>query len=625
MCGIAGLFSANKSAENRQAVVHKMTTSLNHRGPDSFGFWSDESGLSLGHTRLSIVDLSEFGHQPMQSEFDESVISFNGEIYNHTSLRQELQRSGVRFRGHSDTEVLLACLSHYGLHKTLELVRGMFAFAWWQPRKKRLTLARDPFGEKPLYFGKVGKDFLFASELKSFYSHPEFQLDLDHGSISLFLKYNYVPAPNSILSHVHKLMPGHFLEANLESNSNLQQIAYWQPENEIDRLPAFESEEEGLAALSRSLSQSVGRQLIADVPVGVLLSSGVDSSLIASLAQENLKEKVKTFSIGFESREYDESEAAKKIAEYLGTDHTNYIFSEADLLALIPELPGIYDEPFSDSSQLPTIILSKLVRQKVKVALSGDGGDEVFAGYNRHVSLLPMFHQLHKLPHWSRRLLGKTLLTTPARKLAKLTGLPYVGHKLEKLQKIANSETVSEAYDALLSHWDPAEILSSKKTLASNRIAISSLQDILLRDTKTYLPDDILVKVDRASMSQSLEVRCPYLDLDVFRTAMRLPESLKVANGQGKVALRSLLSQRLPRHLIGQKKRGFSVPLDEWFRTSLRQWLTDMLSEERLSRQGLFDPIVVQKYLQEHLSGKRDWQYHLWDLVVFQSWLDSRK
>lgn len=626
MCGIAGLFSKNRSADHRQFLVHKMTEALSHRGPDSFGYWSDAAGLSFGHRRLSILDLSEAGHQPMISPVDDSVLIFNGEIYNHEHLKEKLGQQGLSLKGHSDTEALLNHLALFGLEATLAELRGMFAFAWWQPNERRLSLARDRFGEKPLYFGQLGAEFVFASELKSLSENKELPVEIDPQSLGLFLKYNYIPAPHSIYRGIQKLKPGHFLNVHVDQSSDLQQKAYWTPENEIGKEREDFSDAEAIERTKDLLSSSIRQQLVADVPVGILLSSGVDSSLVASLAQAQSAKSLNTFSIGFEDQEYDESAIASQIAKRLGTHHTNYTFNENDLHDLIPTLPRIYDEPFSDSSQLPTVMLSKLVRQKVKVALSGDGADEIFAGYNRHVSLIPIFKKMQRLPKSLRRSLATLTLNESIRKMARFSGYPYVGHKLDKLFTVAMVDTLSDAYDNLISHWDPQEVLLQKQLCPSSRpVEIQNLLDIQIHDTKTYLPDDILVKVDRASMSQSLEVRCPYLDLELFQFAVQLPENSKVDGGQGKMILRKILSEFLPQELIGSKKKGFSVPLDQWFRTSLKEWITDLLSPERIQRQGFFDAKVVQKYLEEHLSGRRDRQYHLWDLVVFQSWLESRK
>jgi len=592
MCGITGQLGGNQG-QGLEQTVRRMADTLLHRGPDDGGVWMDEAaGIALGHRRLSILDLSPAGHQPMASASGRFVIAFNGEIYNHLELRRDLEnipsphplsqraRGVVSWRGHSDTETLLACFEAWGIEKTLGNAVGMFAIALWDRETRTLTLARDRMGEKPLYYGWQGDTFLFGSELKALKAHPAFRADIDRGALALLLRHNYVPAPYSIYEGIYKLPPGTWLQMRPDQR-DAEPVAYWSLGEVAERgvaNPFAGSDEDAVDALERHLGAAVRGQMVADVPLGALLSGGLDSSMIAALMQAGSSRPVRTFTIGFDEREYDEATHARAVAKHLGTDHTELRLSGADALALVPQMPSMYDEPFADSSQLPTHLVMKLARQHVTVALSGDAGDELFGGYNRYFLAPKVWQRVGWMPLPVRRALGAGLLALPSgamNRLAGPAGIALPGDKAHKLgRRLREMRSIDDLYVSLVSEWPNAAGMvvggHMPPNLLDARERWPRLDDPVARmmalDGLTYLPDDILVKVDRAAMAVSLETRAPFLDRDVIGFAWSLPMHMKIRNGQGKWLLRRLLDRHVPRELVERPKMGFGIPLDAWLR-----------------------------------------------------------
>lgn len=642
MCGIAGFWGEAFAEPVGQTIAGEMAGTLKTRGPDSRGTWVDSAaGLGLGHQRLAIVDLSPCGHQPMVSAGGRYVVAFNGEIYNFASLRAELEGS-YPFRGHSDTDVLLAAVEAWGVRRAVDRFVGMFAFALWDRQERALTLVRDRLGIKPLYYGCAGGTLLFASELKAFSAHPRFSGRVDRAAVRLLLQSNCIPAPFTIFEGISKLLPGSLLTLRSPAGP-ASPVRFWSAEEAARRglaEPFQGSEEEALAELESMLTEAVALRMIADVPIGAFLSGGIDSSAVVALMQAQSSRPVKTFSIGFESEGYDEARHAKEVARHLGTEHTEWYVTPRDALEIIPRLPAIYDEPFADSSQIPTVLVSQLARRHVTVALSGDGGDELFAGYNRHVWGKRVGAAVRLLPLSFRRTLGHGVSSvSPAgwdaayERLAPLLPSAF-RHRLpgEKLHKLADAFTArdgTELYRRFSSHWANAEaVVRGAGDPARHPPTIQELggvtEQMMLADLATYLPDDILTKVDRASMSVSLEARVPLLDHRVVELAWRLPLSMKLRGGQGKWLLRQLLYRHVPRELIERPKMGFGVPMETWLRGPLRGWAEELLDERRLREEGFFDPTPIRAKWSEHLSGRRNWQHHLWDVLMFQAWLEHQ-
>ena len=652
MCGLTGFWSEQPGDNfgGRAEIVRRMADALRHRGPDDSGIWVDDaSGIALGHRRLSILDLSPAGHQPMLSASGRYVLAFNGEIYNHLDLRTRLEQSGAApvWRGHADTETLLACFAAWGIVETLRASVGMFAIVLWDRQQKLLTLARDRIGEKPLYYGRHGTTLLFGSELKALKAHPAFIHDIDRAALTLFLRHNYIPAPHSIYRGIAKLMPGHYLNISM-SNSTAslpQSEPYWQF-NEIVAAgladPFTGSETEAVDALEKQLMQSVGAQMLADVPLGAFLSGGIDSSTIVALMQAQSHQPVRTFTIGFDEADYNEAVHAKAVARHLGTQHTELYVRPEDALAVIPQLPSIYCEPFSDSSQIPTFLVSQLARQQVTVALSGDAGDELFGGYNRYLLACHIWKMLDPLPLPVRRAAAAILRGLPpafwnalfavARPmLPQRFRLAAAADKIRKLAEIMALPDGEAFYRQLVSHDNnPASIViggTEPPTLLTERTSWPRTDAfehwMMALDAQTYLPDDILVKVDRAAMANSLETRVPMLDHRLVELAWRLPLSMKVRQGEGKWILRQVLYRHVPKQLIDRPKMGFGVPIDIWLRGPLRAWAEALLDESRLQREGFFNPAPIRQKWQEHLSGKHNRQYYLWNVLMFQAWLES--
>lgn len=639
MCGFAGFLSRDGVNESD---LRQMVQAIRHRGPDDDGVWSDAAaGVGLAHVRLSILDLSPAGHQPMQSGADRYVIAFNGEIYNHLALRTELERLGAApdWRGHSDTETLLAGFDAWGIEATVEKCVGMFAFAAWDKRVRTLVLVRDRLGEKPLYYGWQGDTFLFGSELKALRAHRAFTAETDRDALATFLRYSYIPAPKSIYRGIHKLPPGRLLKVSAVGAAALKPVSYWSLVDVARQgveTPFTGSDDEALAQLETRLSAAVAIQQIADVPLGAFLSGGIDSSTIVALMQAQSSRPVHSFTIGFDDHQYNEAVYARAVARHLGTDHTELYVTPEEARAVIPRLPALYDEPFADVSQIPTFLVSQLARRRVTVSLSGDAGDELFGGYNRYL----WARKLLNYPAPLRNLLAKALTAfSPSqwdgaygavcRLLPASRRIQMPGDRAHKLASVLSMDSDAAIYRQLVSTWpDPdALVLGGRDTteLTSAWDVLAGFgapeNQMMLMDALTYLPDDILCKVDRAAMGVSLETRVPFLDHRVVEFAWRLPLSLKIRDGQGKWILRQLLYKYVPKQLIERPKMGFGVPIDAWLRGPLREWAEYLLDESRLRREGHFNPAPIRRKWDEHLSGKRSWHYQLWSVLMFQAWL----
>lgn len=649
MCGISGFFQGPSTGASLISSITHMNDSIIHRGPDDSGAWLDESlGLALGHRRLSILDLSPAGHQPMPSACERYVIAFNGEIYNHLELRSGLAAEGKApaWRGHADTETLLAGFAAWGIERTLQAAVGMFAIALWDRQTRQLTLARDRMGEKPLYYGWQGNTLLFGSELKALKAHPDFRGEVNRDALTLLLRHNCIPAPYSIYQGIAKLMPGHYLNIPLHDHAAAraaQPQAYWRLNEAVERglaNPFVGSASEAVDLLQDRLSSSIAEQMLADVPLGAFLSGGVDSSAIVALMQAQSRQPVRTFTIGFDEGGYDEAVHAKAVARHLGTEHTELYVRPEDALAVIPRLPSMYCEPFSDSSQIPTFLVSQMARQHVTVALSGDGGDELFGGYNRYLSARKVWGQMQRLPGFARHAAAGLLHALPPATWDRLFDLakPLLPKRLhlatpgDKAQKLADVLALADGhafFHQLTSHWkDPASIVIGARepqTLLTNSSAWPQTNSfehwMMAMDAQTYMTDDILVKVDRSAMASSLETRVPMLDHRVVELAWRMPLDLKIRDGQGKWLLRQVLYRHVPKEFIERPKQGFGIPLDSWLRGPLRDWAEDLLDEGRLRQEGYFHPEPIRAIWAEHLSGRRNHQHHLWDVLMFQAWL----
>ena len=642
MCGITGFFDTTHSlsSETQLNTVTRMSDSIRHRGPDDSGAWVDaESGIALGFRRLAILDLSPTGHQPMQSADERFAIVFNGEIYNFASLHDELLRLGHTFRGTSDTEIMLAAICQWGLRPAVQRFNGMFAFALWDKRERSLSLVRDRLGIKPLYYGWAGKTLLFGSELKTLRAHPDFHGEIDRDALTLFLRYSHIPAPYSIYRGVNKLPPACILTIRADQHpGDGHPEAYWSArEAVINGLaqPFAGSEIEAIDALESQLTRSIGLRMIADVPLGAFLSGGIDSSTIVALMQKQSSRPVKTFTIGFNETGFDEAQYAKAVSRHLGTDHTELYVTPETARAVIPRLPMLYDEPFADPSQIPTFLVSELARQHVTVSLSGDGGDELFGGYNRYFWTAQMWKTFGWAPVSLRKATARSLARISPLSWSKLLGasnLPNLGDKIHKIFEIMPAASPEAIYLDLVSRWkEPVELVigaSEPLTPLTDRstwLKTPSLAERMMAlDLVTYLPDDILVKVDRASMGTSLEARAPFLDdHETVEFAWKLPLNMKIRDGKGKWILRQVLYRHVPREMFDRPKMGFGVPIDSWLRGPLRPWTENLLDEKRLLREGYFNPAPIRQKWQEHLSGGRNWQYYLWNVLMFQAWLEN--
>ena len=641
MCGINGAVAVFDRAggPSLRAAAEIMTSALKHRGPDASGIWTDSTGrAALGHTRLAIVDLSEAGAQPMTSSDGRWTITYNGELYNAAELRKRL--GPFRWQGRSDTEVLLEYIAHHGVQAVLEAAKGMFAFGCWDARKSEFWLARDRFGEKPVYYAWHRGTFLFASELKALLLVPGLDPAINRQALQEYFRWTNVPAPMSIFEGVNKLPPAHCMR--VESGSgDLSPRPYWSVIEAASAAPVSVDGVDVLDCLSETLDRAVAAQMVSDVPLGAFLSGGVDSSSVVAAMQRQSSTPVRTFSIGFTEASYDESGYAAEVATVLGTDHTELVVSPSDAMGVIPHLPTVYDEPFADSSQIPTLLVSRMAREKVTVALSGDGGDELFGGYNRYQEIERIGRFRTFLPSGGRRIVGAALRRLPVETWDRLgRGLPQVlvpsglrhrtGHRIHKVARLLAADPTTELYAALMSITDQDDQLVlgveerpiSLTGISSDLLwGVSPFERSMLIDTLTYLPGDLLTKVDRASMSVSLEVRVPFLDPDLFQFAWGLSHSDRVREGQGKWILRELLRRDLPDNLIDRPKMGFGIPVGQWLRGPLRSWADDLLDPTLVREQGFLDPTVVQQRWLDHRDGRADLTFQIWSILMFQAWL----
>ncbi|KVC80430.1 asparagine synthase (glutamine-hydrolyzing) [Burkholderia ubonensis] len=653
MCGIDGfLNSAAFDEETARATLARMTASLAHRGPDAQGTWLDaQAGIALGHRRLAIVDLSVHGRQPMASVCGRFVLVFNGEIYNHRALREELERTGraPAWRGHSDTEVLLAAIAAWGVEAALRRATGMFAIALWNRESRVLTLARDRIGEKPLYYGRIGDALVFASELKALRSFPGFDGAIDRDALCLYLRQSSVPAPYTIYRGIRKLPPGTFIQFE-HARDTPRVRAYWTLEHAIEagRAEPFEgTAQEAVGLLDGILRKAVAQQMEADVPLGAFLSGGVDSSAIVALMQAQSAAPVDTFTIGFHEAGYDEAGYAKAVARHLGTRHTELYVTADHALAVVPKLPSIYDEPFSDASQIPTFLVSELTRRHVKVSLSGDGGDELFGGYTRYFLTPRLWRKLHRVPAAVRARIAAALHALRPDHADQLAAVaqsawsgaearetpPRIGDRLHKLGHVMTADSRIGLYRLLMSavHHPERIALAGQEpptpldTASAWPADLTFAEQAMAIDTLTYLPTDILTKVDRAAMAVSLETRMPFLDHHVVEFAWRLPAALRLPDGQSKVLLRRLLDAYVPASLIDRPKQGFCAPIDHWLRGSLRDWAQTLLHPARLREEGFFDAAAVERLWRQHQTGRMNWQHQLWTVLMFQSWLEAQR
>jgi asparagine synthase (glutamine-hydrolysing) len=642
MCGIAGVWDRHQQSapDALAATVSAMTQTLVHRGPDAGDLWIDpEVGLALGHRRLSIVDLSPAGAQPMISSCGRFVISYNGEVYNADELRRELAAAGRRFRGHSDTEVVVEGAAVWGVQATVERLIGFFAMALWDRRERVLYLVRDRLGIKPLYWADFDGRVLFGSELKALRAEPSWSPELDRGALAAYLRFGYVPAPHAIYRGVKKLPPGTIL--TIRPDRPPATAAFWSLD-EVARQGQSErftgDEEEAAEALDLLLRDAVGRRMVADVPLGAFLSGGIDSSTVVALMQAQSARPVRTFSIGFHERGYDEGENAAAVARHLGTDHTALYASPQHALDVIPQLPEMYDEPFADSSQVPTYLVSKMTREHVTVALSGDGGDELFAGYTRYFRGETLWRTIEGTPQPLRALAASGMRAISPGAWSALGAIipeqrrpAQFGDKMHKLAGVLAGEREASAfYRQIVSLWvDPSKVLTAGAEppgplddAGVRELVPDFVERMQYLDTLTYLPDDILTKVDRASMAVSLEARVPLLDHRLVAFSWSLPPAMKAGNGIGKRLLRRVLHRYVPQELVDRPKMGFAMPVQSWLRHELRDWAESLLDERRLARDGIFEPSVVRGRWREHLSGKRNWQAALWAVLMFQAWQD---
>ena len=642
MCGIAGFLTRGATGSDLAETLRLMTDQLVHRGPDSVGHWLDESvAVGLGHRRLSILDLSAAGCQPMHSASERYVCVLNGEIYNFRGLRASLSALGTRFRSETDTEVALAAFDRWGIPEALRRFVGMFALAVWDRLEQKLHLIRDRVGEKPLYFSRIGSTFIFGSELKSLRVHPRWSGIIDRPAIASFLRLGYVPGDQCIYQGVQKVSPGTFVTISAVDSST-SVTRYWSPIEAAGRGmkdPIFAGEQEIVSMLDVQLRETISQQMIADVPLGAFLSGGIDSSLVVALMQAQSPSPVHTFTIAFEEEGFNEAVHAAAVARHLGTEHTEFVVTGREARAVIPQLPTLYDEPFADSSQIPTHLVSSLARRHVTVSLSGDGGDELFGGYGRYTEVEKRWRRIGWMPRGVRATLAHGLTSVPeavwdmlgrsrAHRLAFVRRINPSVDRIGRLADVLSAASHDQLYDAILSHWREASTVALGGPHAPPRGPTPALEmdvvpRMMLRDLMGYLPDDILVKVDRAAMGVSLETRAPFLDHRVVELAWRIPMDLKVKGGTGKWILRELLRKYVPTRLTDRPKMGFGIPLGAWLRGPLRDWADDLLEPSRLRAEGYLDPKLISRRWSEQRSGHRHWEHLIWDVLMFEAWLAS--
>jgi len=661
MCGIAGLINHKYLSKDKLSFIGKaMADKLIHRGPDSSGIWTDENcGIILAHRRLAIQDLSPNGAQPMHSHSNRLVICFNGEIYNFHEIAEKLSHEGIRFQGHSDTEILLSAIEHWGIDKALSISEGMFAFALWNKSTQQLILARDRIGEKPLYYGLIDDGVCFASELKAFHCLPGFTGEINRESLTLFMKYGYVPTPYSIFADIYKLTPGTYINLSRQLFDDLStrhkdtksifdsaSTTFWSLNRAFDagKNAIITDPVEAEAELENLLHKTIRHQMISDVPLGAFLSGGIDSSIVTAIMQRESKTPINTFTIGYHEPAYNEAEFAKNIARHLGTNHIELYIQAEDGLDVIPKIPNIYDEPFADVSQIPMYLVTKLARQHVTVALSGDGGDELFAGYNRYHATQRTWKIIERLPRHFRTAVSRLLLGISPEsyeniyarlvQLGILNNQANFGGKIHKFANIMASDTIYDAYQYLLSFWHEANqiVLHSAPPLPETHKYSDAIiknptfcEYAMLIDQRHYLPDDNLVKGDRASMANALEMRLPLLSHKIIEYSWRLPIDMKLSGGTTKKILRNILYKYIPKELIERPKMGFSVPLDSWLKGPLREWAEDLLNPARLTNEGFLSSEKVNQAWQEHITNKRNNQLKLWSALMFQAWLSNIK
>lgn len=634
MCGIAGFFAAGALPAEAQRTLQAMNACLAHRGPDDHAIWVDPAaGIALGHRRLSIIDLSPEGRQPMHSHSQRYVTIFNGEIYNFRELHDDLVARGAQFRGHSDTEVMLAAIDAWGFEETLRRSNGMFAIALWDREERVLHLARDRIGKKPLYYGWAGRTLVFGSELKALIAHPQFEPQIDEHSLALFLRYNYVPAPWSMLRSAFKLYPGAILslrQADIERGASAHSPErdcrrYWDAQRVVAEAlanPLTSSADETVEQLDALLRDAVGLRMYADVPLGAFLSGGTDSSTTVALMQAQANRPVKTFSIGFHDPRHDEASEARAVAQHLGTDHTELYVTGEDALRVVPELPRMFDEPFADSSQIPMYLVARLARQHVTVALSGDGGDELFGGYGRYERAMKVWDWLQRVP--------RSVRSTLAVLVSSQAGREGRTNKLAQLASELRAQSLAAVYRDRVSRWRfPESVVrggiehATPFTDTRQQLAnIDTAHALMYLDLITYLPEDILTKVDRATMAVGLEARAPILDYRVVELAFRLPLDMKMRDGEQKWILKRLLRKYLPDPLVYRPKKGFGAPVSEWLKGPLKDWASELLDPARIAREGHFVPGRVEGIWSDFLKGERKWHTHLWNVLMFQAWID---
>ncbi len=638
MCGIAGFYALNNDHSKMQNHVtgQKMIAALHHRGPDNGDLWQDPTTpILLAHRRLAILDLSPEGAQPMASTSGRYIITYNGEIYNHPTIRTDLENTGHIFKGRSDTETILAAIEYWGLNQTLQKITGMFAFALWDRKEKQLHFIRDRMGKKPLYIGWTKTALIFASELKALRAHPDFEPEINKEAVALYMRYANVPAPHSIYKNIWHLPPAHRLTLDTEALKTKPDLPslmrpYWSATESLKIArtnPVNKPEAQIIEDFEALLNQCVHERTLSDVPLGSFLSGGIDSSLVTALMQKSSPVPIKTYSIGFNEDGFDEAQHAKKIATHLGTEHFEHYCTPQDARDVIPMLSDIYDEPFADQSAIPTYLVSKFARQNVTVALTGDGGDELLGGYTRHISGPRIYSAMRRLPAPLRRALSNIITTlSPEQWQALRRTKPLFGNHMHKTAAILRKSTQEDIYTRLVSQWEQTPSLTHTgidlQTINAlpHVDGLSFAEHIMLWDTLTYLPNDILTKLDRASMATSLEARAPLLDHRLYEYAAALPLNMKIRAGKGKYILREILARNVPRELFERPKQGFNIPLDEWLRTNLRDWAEDLLNETTLKNQNLLNAKIIRNSWNAHLKGQGNHTNALWTVLMFQAW-----